>query len=91
MDSLKIGRIYSGVISKRPVRYIGPELATQTTEYNYGEIETKRIILHQFEYFLPEDLHKPSGGILGYGQTIEEVLQEKYRLVKNLDVLYGST
>lgn len=84
---LERGRIYVGIIDKRPVKYMGMSYDTETTGLNPNKGLS---VLWQFEYVLPEHLPpKDRGGVAGYGQTEEQVSKESYTVAKSLDVIYG--
>lgn len=73
---LEIGRIYVGKEHKRPVRYI----------------ENDEAGLYQFEYVFKEETDFPGKAyICGYGQNVSQVFKEEYKLVENLDLLYGKS
>lgn len=79
MINLIKGTIYIGKIANIPVKYVGVRVHEDSLK-----------ILHQFEYVLPE--HRPNkhkAGIIGYGQSDEQVNKECYTVVEVLDIIYG--
>lgn len=86
---LDAGHIYIGEINKKPVKFVGITIDLECSSLN-GKLSAP-ILLHQFEYVLKEHLPDPKkGGVAGYGQTTEQLLDEHYTVVENLDVLYGT-